>query len=251
MALILPPTLGNPAWEPITANVPRSSRAQGRRAIGPVARRCRGARARSPGLYAIHGEADAWRELGLGEPPDARPLYIGKAEDILASRGTGEGVGEAGRNRLAGIRAGIPRRRVLAAVSDAGGGTRTRTPQGGYLILKSPLLVSVSLGRSEVFLLTRLIRPSPVDCDGLSAPLGGSRCRLLMPPLGDSRRVGAECLERAKVTLSRRSSCLRLRRGQRERQGEDREQARRRGDRLVTRPARGESLWRLRRDGTR
>lgn len=41
---------------------------------------------RHPGLYAVHGEAAVWQELGLGEPPDARPLYVGKAERSLASR---------------------------------------------------------------------------------------------------------------------------------------------------------------------
>lgn len=39
-----------------------------------------------PGLYAVHGEAEVWQELGLGEPTDARPLYVGKAERSLASR---------------------------------------------------------------------------------------------------------------------------------------------------------------------
>jgi hypothetical protein len=39
-----------------------------------------------PGLYAIHGAAGVWRQLGLGDPPDDRPLYVGKAEDSLASR---------------------------------------------------------------------------------------------------------------------------------------------------------------------
>jgi hypothetical protein len=39
-----------------------------------------------PGLYAIHAGGAAWRELGLGEPPDERPLYVGKAERSLASR---------------------------------------------------------------------------------------------------------------------------------------------------------------------
>jgi hypothetical protein len=38
------------------------------------------------GLYAIYGGRDAWRKLGLGMPPDGRPLYIGKAEDSLVSR---------------------------------------------------------------------------------------------------------------------------------------------------------------------
>lgn len=39
-----------------------------------------------PGLYAFTATSDTWIELGLGAPPDARPLYIGKAEHSLASR---------------------------------------------------------------------------------------------------------------------------------------------------------------------
>jgi hypothetical protein len=39
-----------------------------------------------PGLYAIHGAAESWLELGLGEPPDDRPLYVGKAERSLVAR---------------------------------------------------------------------------------------------------------------------------------------------------------------------
>lgn len=39
-----------------------------------------------PGLYAIHGDAAAWAVLGLGGPPDDRPLYVGKSESSLADR---------------------------------------------------------------------------------------------------------------------------------------------------------------------
>ena len=39
-----------------------------------------------PGLYACYGSAATWKQLGLGNPPDARPLYVGKAENTLASR---------------------------------------------------------------------------------------------------------------------------------------------------------------------
>lgn len=39
-----------------------------------------------PGLYAIKGDAGVWAELGLGHPPDDRPLYVGKAERSLAGR---------------------------------------------------------------------------------------------------------------------------------------------------------------------
>jgi hypothetical protein len=39
-----------------------------------------------PGLYAIHASPAVCVELGLGEPPDERPLYVGKSESSLAGR---------------------------------------------------------------------------------------------------------------------------------------------------------------------
>jgi hypothetical protein len=39
-----------------------------------------------PGLYAIHTAAEVWQLLDLGAAPDARRLYIGKAEKSLQSR---------------------------------------------------------------------------------------------------------------------------------------------------------------------
>lgn len=39
-----------------------------------------------PGLYAIYGDPSVWGSLGLGEPPDDRPLYVGKAKDSLVAR---------------------------------------------------------------------------------------------------------------------------------------------------------------------
>lgn len=41
---------------------------------------------RRPGLYAIYGGPEEWVELGLGEPSDHRPLYVGKSESSLADR---------------------------------------------------------------------------------------------------------------------------------------------------------------------
>jgi hypothetical protein len=38
------------------------------------------------GLYAIYSMASVWRELSLGNPPDSRPLYVGKSESNLISR---------------------------------------------------------------------------------------------------------------------------------------------------------------------
>ena len=62
-----------------------------------------------PGLYSVHGNATVWNELGLGEPPDDRPLYVGKSEDSLLSRDvqTHFGTGRTGSSTL---------RRSLAAL---------------------------------------------------------------------------------------------------------------------------------------
>jgi hypothetical protein len=40
----------------------------------------------SPGLYALHGDAEAWTSLGLRAPSGPVPLYVGKAEDSLLGR---------------------------------------------------------------------------------------------------------------------------------------------------------------------
>jgi hypothetical protein len=42
--------------------------------------------ARQPGLYGLYAAPATWRELGLGAPPDSRPLYVGKAEHTFAAR---------------------------------------------------------------------------------------------------------------------------------------------------------------------
>lgn len=60
-----------------------------------------------PGLYAIHTAGNIWELLGLGGPPDDRPLYVGKAEKSLRSRdmrvhfGTGRTGGSTVRRSLA------------------------------------------------------------------------------------------------------------------------------------------------------
>jgi hypothetical protein len=40
----------------------------------------------TPGLYAMYGDAQTWHALGLGDPPDHRPLYVGKSEQSLVTR---------------------------------------------------------------------------------------------------------------------------------------------------------------------
>jgi hypothetical protein len=57
-----------------------------------------------PGLYAVYASADTWRMLQLGDPPDGRPLYVGKAESSLSSRdvGTHFGFARVGSNSVTG-----------------------------------------------------------------------------------------------------------------------------------------------------
>ena len=67
-----------------------------------------------PGLYALYGATAAWRRLGLGSPPNRRPLYIGKAEASLVSRdlNTHFATGRTGQSS--------PRRSFAALLSAAG-----------------------------------------------------------------------------------------------------------------------------------
>jgi len=42
------------------------------------------------GLYAYHASPATWQKLGLGEPPDGRPLFVSKAENSLVFRTEGQ-----------------------------------------------------------------------------------------------------------------------------------------------------------------
>jgi hypothetical protein len=45
--------------------------------------------ARKPGLYALYGDGQAWRDLGLSPAFDDQPVYVGKAERSLNGRDIG------------------------------------------------------------------------------------------------------------------------------------------------------------------
>jgi len=107
---------------------------------------------RHPGLYAISGLAGVWLELGLGEPADQRPLYVGKSESDLASRVLTYHFGYAGRTGWSSPRrssqpscmarsgcAAYRVRRTIRATTAASGSlttptTATRSSQGGCAI---------------------------------------------------------------------------------------------------------------------
>lgn len=68
-----------------------------------------------PGLYAIYAlartepaRAGVWEQLRLGQPPDSRPLYVGKSEDDLAGRDV--------RDHFSGASGNSTVRRSLAAL---------------------------------------------------------------------------------------------------------------------------------------
>lgn len=81
-----------------------------------------------PGLYAIYAVAEIWHELGLGTPPDSRPLYVGKAEDSLVARDLRQHFtdGRTGSSTL--------RRSVAALLHDSMGfrGIPRNPPKPGY-----------------------------------------------------------------------------------------------------------------------
>jgi hypothetical protein len=67
-------------------------------------------------LYAIHAGREIWVELGIGEPPDERPLYVGKSESSLAGRDIGTHFGYAAGARATSVTGGSTVRRSLAAL---------------------------------------------------------------------------------------------------------------------------------------
>jgi len=73
---------------------------------------------KKPGLYAIFGDANTWQELGLGTPPDDRPLYAGKSEKSLVERPLGQHFGYrvGTRSRTTSITGWSTLRRSLAAL---------------------------------------------------------------------------------------------------------------------------------------
>jgi hypothetical protein len=133
-----------------------------------------------PGLYAIYGEATTWNELGLGDPPDGRPLYVGKAEDSLVTRDlkTHFGDGRTGQSTV--------RRSFAALLHDTLGlsGIPRNTAKPGYFS-------NYGLSAAHDAALTQWMRehlhlavwPKPVDCEFTLGQVEGALLLELQPPL--------------------------------------------------------------------
>jgi hypothetical protein len=133
-----------------------------------------------PGLYAIYGTAETWRELGLGAPSDVQPLYVGKAEDSLISRDlkTHFGDGRTGQSTV--------RRSFAALLHDALGlrGVPRNTAKPAYF-------ASYGLSAAHDSTLTRWMKErlelatwaKPVDCTLGLETIERVLLAELMPPL--------------------------------------------------------------------
>ena len=133
-----------------------------------------------PGLYAIHGNATTWNELGLGDPPDTRPLYIGKAEDSLVTRDlkTHFADGRTGQSTV--------RRSFAALLHDTLGlrGIPRNTAKPGYFS-------NYGLSAAHDATLTRWMRehlrlavwPKPISCEFTLGHVETTLVVELLPPL--------------------------------------------------------------------
>lgn len=133
------------------------------------------------GLYAVHGEPPVWQRLGLGHPPDDRPLYVGKAERSLADRdvrthfSTGKTGSSTLRRSLAGLLAdelkleGQPRnlanpeRFANFGLEAAGDGRLTNWMVEHLRLAVWPSPVGVVLDEVETAVLGLLIPPLNLD----------------------------------------------------------------------------------------
>jgi hypothetical protein len=90
---------------------------------------------RRPGLYAIHGAATIWEELGLGDPPDKRPLYVGKSDSSLAGRNVTTHFGVVGERTTSVTGYSTLRRSLAALLHDTRGfrgAPRNRAKPGSF-----------------------------------------------------------------------------------------------------------------------
>lgn len=87
-----------------------------------------------PGLYAIHGAPAVWEQLGLGAPPDGRPLYVGKAEHSLVDRDVKQhfGTGRTGSSTLRRSVAGLLR----AHLGSQGAAPQCEQPRALHQLLR-------------------------------------------------------------------------------------------------------------------
>ena len=140
-----------------------------------------------PGLYAVHAPTEVWLELGLGTPPDGRPLYVGKSESSLAGRDVGTHFGFASDDRETSVTGGSTLRRSFAALLHDSHGYRgiPRNPNKPSHFsnygLDAGQDCELSAWMREWLLLACWAKPA--DCHGPLLPIERAVFERLRPPL--------------------------------------------------------------------
>lgn len=132
----------------------------------------------APGLYAVHAGKSVWRQLGLGDPPDRRPPYVGKTERSLVGRDveTHFATGKTGSSTLRRTLAGL-----LAVDLDLHGQPRNPRAPGYFANFGLEAIGDERLTAWMHESLRLTVWPSPAD-----APLGALETAVLgelLPPL--------------------------------------------------------------------
>jgi hypothetical protein len=131
-----------------------------------------------PGLYAVYGDAAAWEQLGLGRPPDRRPLYVGKAEGSLAGRDLRQhfGTGSTGSSTLRRSLAALLRTRLeLTAVPR----NRSQPERFAHYALGNADRARLTAWMEQRLTLAVWVPDGPVELGAMEAELLGS----WQPPL--------------------------------------------------------------------
>jgi hypothetical protein len=136
-----------------------------------------------PGLYAVYGDEQVWLALGLGTPPDGRPLYVGKAQDDLASRDLRQhfASGETGRSTLRRTLASLLRRELNLIPHPRGTNPLDSTTRANLFKLESAGEARLTRWMNEALRLAFW----PIKLTNLSAlgAVEGEIIRELEPPL--------------------------------------------------------------------
>lgn len=135
---------------------------------------------RRPGLYAIHASANVWVELGLGEPPDDRPLYVGKAEASLVARDIDTHFGD-GRTGWSTVRRSFAAllRETLELVGQPRNPAKPERPAHYGLSPEHDEKLTVWMRER----LTLAVWPKPADCEIALGEIESALLQKLKPPL--------------------------------------------------------------------
>jgi hypothetical protein len=144
-----------------------------------------------PGLYAIYGDDEAWRDLGLFAK-QAAPLYVGKAEDSLVSRDL-KGHFAAGARTIARTGSSTVRRSFAALLRetlDLRAVPRNRDNPGHFTNYGLTTSDDEQLTRWMHARLSIAVWPAPVGLEVPLADIETAMIRRFVPPMNLAKNPG-------------------------------------------------------------